>query len=162
MSKFKVGDKVRCINNGLAEASLEKGKVYEISGVSITGIGDGTIQVAGIKHSYVWWLVTRFELIDDAPACVMTQDHFAALKVSLETLKKAHPNSWENRNSLPPHSSIANFFRDMDNQGLLSDPKPKTAREIAEKALNKAPPPGWGTGPYNELRDALKAIAELP
>ena len=61
MSKFKVGDRVRCIDNEGQEGELEIGKEYTVNFVSANGIA--------IRHGAAFWdyYDRRFELAESEP-----------------------------------------------------------------------------------------------
>ena len=64
MSKFKVGDRVRCVDDGLGEHSIKKGKIYTISFV---GEDDPVTYLVGFKefgHTEGEWFANRFERVE--------------------------------------------------------------------------------------------------
>lgn len=159
--KFKVGDIVVCIDptTYIDVINVEANVRYEIR-----EINEPYMYLEDNPHP---WFMHRFRLSDEQhePKCVMTQDQFAALKASLETLKDQFAGNWEKRNR--PGQVLNEFFRDMEAQGLLSDPKPKTAKEIARETLSSLTPyPAWASSPpgsnFDKIETALKTIANLP
>lgn len=59
--EFKVGDKVRCIDNSVTTISLDV--VYEVSAVT-TLAGIQGIYLQGLPDDDQWWYARRFELVE--------------------------------------------------------------------------------------------------
>ena len=56
-AKFKVGDKVRCVE---PDGELERGKVYEVKGVAL-----GTYEMICVTQPHAYWYSDRFELVQE-------------------------------------------------------------------------------------------------
>ena len=65
-TKFKVGDKVRCV---VPKDILVLGETYEVTGVSD---GWGVVVYADETGTSGWWNASRFELVQEEPATNFT------------------------------------------------------------------------------------------
>jgi hypothetical protein len=61
MSKFKVGDLVRCINSRESYTNLDAGAVYTVTDSGVDMMGVDTVSV-DTKHYHNWY-ASRFELV---------------------------------------------------------------------------------------------------
>ena len=63
-AKFKVGDKVRCVD---PDGELEGGKVYVIKSVT-----QGTYKMICVTQPHAFWYADRFEMVQEAPTINFT------------------------------------------------------------------------------------------
>lgn len=63
MSAFKVGDRVRCVNNKSVSSHLREGSIYTVAVVGVAGASDdGYIGLVELDESAPEWMPHRFEL----------------------------------------------------------------------------------------------------
>jgi len=63
--KFKVGDKVKCVNLGngtTASIYMKVGEVYEVRAVCTQDGWEGDVSLVGVPDIFPGWCVSRFEL----------------------------------------------------------------------------------------------------
>jgi hypothetical protein len=89
MSKFKVGDKVRCVKAGLRY--ITEGCIYEID--TVNGKFYHVITDCGLRNSYYW---NVFELVE--PNLVLTPEEvFEHLRKGTKLqLQNSHSGKWYN------------------------------------------------------------------
>lgn len=95
MSKFKVGDKVRCVENDDYESHLTVGKVYTVLGIGYSRSKcylrikpDGALDVGGYSQ-------LSFELVEPNPV-LTPEEVFEHLRkgTKLQYKKEASPKGW--------------------------------------------------------------------
>lgn len=102
MSKFKVGDKVRCVEPG-GWYYLEKGKVYEVKGIVDNRVA--VFSFVGFGEDHNWFDADRFELVSETPK---PHVHAELIKQwadnpKLELQAKYTPDgTWHNLSGMPP------------------------------------------------------------
>ena len=83
INKFKVGDKVRCIDNSTWRFTLKQGEIYEVSGF----VSD-LLTLKGTAHSFN---VCRFEKVEEEPDEPLGHPHAHNMALYAEDAKK-HKN----------------------------------------------------------------------
>lgn len=98
MSKFKVGDKIRCVDNEYASLSITTGKVYEVKVVThdCVRIVDNRGELVGLYNDF------RFELAnDDGKYIIIT--HARVYDSEQEAREEAQRLSRANNTDAPYH-----------------------------------------------------------
>ena len=94
MSKFKVGDKVRCVENDDYESHLTVGKVYTVLGIGYSCSKcylrikpDGALDVGGYSQ-------LRFELVEPNPVLTPEEVFEHLRKGTKLQLQNSHSGKW--------------------------------------------------------------------
>lgn len=87
--KFKVGDKVRCIDDSyLITKELELGKVYEIEKINIPELKINIPELLKLKNVEKYWSSDRFKLVEKKPLKISLDFETKGLKKYKESMRK--------------------------------------------------------------------------